>query len=453
MMLLLDKRFRALTLDAIGLKAIKVLFDDGALQVDSGRERPRYFDGRFLAARDLTRDQKYFLLRQRELMRAAGPGVLHGLDVAPIGDARVRVGRGAGITPAGELVVLRDDVTVDLFEAPDVQRLDAALGALSRPSDPLRRRTGLFVLGARPVEYTANPVTSYPADLQQRRRAQDGDVIEATAITIVPYVDEMIDAEPSRQRASLAHRIFVERRPLRAPAEIVPLAIVQLDRGVIRWADQDLVRRELGPEIAGIDRFGATVQAMREAHVQQYEHHLAAILAARSAAGRPTSFLASEEFAALPAVGTYPMSALDLVGLTQAFLPPMMRVDLMVVPDDEIAVLVDESLALPPIDLGAPAEELARLRFAVVLPLPRERIASVPPAQLTAPLRAPFEARPVRRLRRPVLERLDLLSLRRLHRVEHEHLASLISQDQVALFVRCRHEHVAPEAAISRPAP
>ena len=36
----------------------------GAAIIDERRRRPLYFDGRFLAARDLTRDQTYFLIRQ-----------------------------------------------------------------------------------------------------------------------------------------------------------------------------------------------------------------------------------------------------------------------------------------------------------------------------------------------------------------------------------------------------
>ena len=53
----------------------------GVLIEDPRRERPRYFDGRFLAARDLTRDQEYILTREADLGQAAGSGVARGLDV------------------------------------------------------------------------------------------------------------------------------------------------------------------------------------------------------------------------------------------------------------------------------------------------------------------------------------------------------------------------------------
>src|SRR5512141_482611 len=58
-----------------------VLRTAGALVEDARRERPRWFDGRFLAARDLVREQQYFLTREADLGRAAGSGVATGLDV------------------------------------------------------------------------------------------------------------------------------------------------------------------------------------------------------------------------------------------------------------------------------------------------------------------------------------------------------------------------------------
>ena len=54
----------------------------GTIVLDSRRNRTLYFDGRFLAARDLARDQNYFLTRQADLARAAGFGVVHGLQVS-----------------------------------------------------------------------------------------------------------------------------------------------------------------------------------------------------------------------------------------------------------------------------------------------------------------------------------------------------------------------------------
>src|SRR5271170_7219724 len=104
---------------------------NGSLVIDSQRSRPYWFDGRFLAARDLQREQDYFLQRQADLGQAAGFSVIHGLWVdtppanEPTSDADMVIVRsGQGITPAGELVLLPNDLTIHLSDLPDEQNLD-----------------------------------------------------------------------------------------------------------------------------------------------------------------------------------------------------------------------------------------------------------------------------------------------------------------------------------------
>ena len=60
--------------EQIAAADVAALRASGVLIEDPRRERPRYFDGRFLAARDLIRDQQYFLTREADLGRAAGSG-------------------------------------------------------------------------------------------------------------------------------------------------------------------------------------------------------------------------------------------------------------------------------------------------------------------------------------------------------------------------------------------
>src|SRR3982750_1681640 len=89
----------------------------GALVQDPRRQRPRYFDGRFLAARDLIRDQQYFLTREAELGQTQGGGVASGLRVA-LGAAadELRIEQGHGLTPAGELTFLPRTLSVRLAD-------------------------------------------------------------------------------------------------------------------------------------------------------------------------------------------------------------------------------------------------------------------------------------------------------------------------------------------------
>src|SRR5271170_336484 len=86
---------------------------NGSLVIDSQRSRPYWFDGRFLAARDLEREQDYFLQRQANLGQAAGFSVIHGLyvDLPPANDPSadgdtVIIRAGQGLTPSGELVLM-----------------------------------------------------------------------------------------------------------------------------------------------------------------------------------------------------------------------------------------------------------------------------------------------------------------------------------------------------------
>ncbi|HEX4778533.1 MAG TPA: hypothetical protein VFW74_17295 [Acidimicrobiia bacterium] len=377
--------------------AFPAVVDGHPAWLANGRTRPRYFDGRFLAARDLDRDQKYFADRTAEHFRAVGPGVIHGLLVSAKGDSTLVVSPGVAVTPSGGLVAVRDHakapqhdqpLELPLFELADTQRFDQAFGLLRTPRDLPRRRTGIYVLLARPVEYTADPVGLYPASIDTRRAPEDGDIIEGVAFTLAPYHDAAGDVDPARQRATLARHIFVDQPDPGAIADAVPLALVRLDRGFITWVDPWLVRRELGPAHGGIGKLARAPRAIAEAHVQQYHGQLAAIAATRSAAGRPAAFAAGEELAALPPAGAFPVAALELATGSERFFPQPMPVICAVVPEDEIAAIVADQLAMPPIDLMASDDQLAATPVAVLVPVPRA-IAETLPADLRSfPLRS-----------------------------------------------------------------
>src|SRR5271165_5791418 len=123
---------------------------NGAVVLDSRRVRPLWFDGRFLAARDLQREQDYFLQRQADLGQAAGFGVIHGLWVdTPPANApspspdMVIIHAGQGVTPAGELVLMPNDLTIELSDLPDEQNLDSQFNLAPIPNTPARTRSGL----------------------------------------------------------------------------------------------------------------------------------------------------------------------------------------------------------------------------------------------------------------------------------------------------------------------
>jgi hypothetical protein len=287
-----------------------------------------YFDGRFLAARDLTRDQDYFLVRQSDLARAGGMGVVNGLFVtvpaagAPLGSTGsvLRITPGNGVTPSGELVVLPEAVTLDLTNVPLSERLDAAFGLSHHPHVTPHNRTGIYLLGLRAVEYTANPIASYPTSVTGPRTVEDGDIVEAVAVTLIPYSDEGTGLSSHRQRSLIAHHLFVQGNGVGAPVSVLPLAMLGLERGIIRWIDPFLVRREVGVEYDDVLSLGLATRAQREAHLQQYTVQLNELLAQATIAKR--GFTASDYFTAIPPGGPMPASGINAAEFTQTFFPP-----------------------------------------------------------------------------------------------------------------------------------
>lgn len=382
------------------------------LFVDTRRRRPKYFDGRFLTARDLTRDQTYFLTRQADLGRAMGAGVVDGLMVEEGATATsLRIQPGLGVTPSGEIVSIPAPFTVDLADIPATQRLNAALGVSLRPLDPARSRSGLFVLALRPVEFTANPIASYPTTITGPRSVEDGEIIEATAATLIPFPDEGDAGEWNQRRARAAHQIFVERALRSVPAGVLPLAMLAVDRNIVQWLDPFLVRRELAVWQGEVLGLGLGTKALRYAQVQQYEAHLQDVLRDRGTRGQ--RFAAADHFLALPPVGRLPLAALDVTDFSQIYFPPEVEVELSLIPDDEVPVLLEESLALPPIDLTLGVDEQDSTSVLILVPVDRTKLDEWK-ARLTTVRRAFKVAAPGLVAKRSPLELLQGLRLPRL---------------------------------------
>ncbi len=340
----------------------------GVLIDDPRRQRPRYFDGRFLAARDLIRDQQYFLTREADLGRTMGSGVAEGLLVHADGSAQsLTIDAGHGITPSGELVRLEQAIRLSIADLPRTEQLSAKFGLAQIPNPPARSRTGLFALALRPVEYTANPVGAYPTSVTGQRVVEDGDIIEATAVILVPWQDDGDGTALDVRRGRAARTIFTQAENQGLSANVLPLAMLALQNNILVWVDVALLRRELGADRADLPGLGFAPRALRLAHLLQYQSHLDEVQPIAGSLNGP----AATWFPALPPAGPLPDRVVNPSDFTQAFFPPEMTVDFTIIPEDELPALVEESLALPPIDLMASADTFDAIAVMIVAPVPR----------------------------------------------------------------------------------
>lgn len=350
---------------------------------DERRVRSRFHDGRFLTATDLTREQLYVLTRQADLGVARRGGVVRGLTVSRRG-ALLHVTPGAGFTSNGELVTLPRALTVELADVPDDDRIDVSFGAVDVPEGDPQRRNGLYVLALRPLEYSARHITRYPLTVHGLPGVEDGEIVEAVTLTLHPFRFDG-DADPWVLRSEIARSVFLTNGGVVAP-DVLPLALLFVQSGLVRWIDEHLVRREVAAGDSGPLGIGETNRAQREAQYNQYDQQLRELVTELSAQNR-TKFPATRYFRCLPPVGRLPAAAIDPATFTQAFFPPAMTVELSAVVDDELPKLVEDALHLPPIDLVGGDDDFDHTRVHVLVPMPAARLdalrlASVAPPKL-----------------------------------------------------------------------
>jgi hypothetical protein len=252
-----------------------------------------------------------------------------------------------------------------------------------------RTRTGLFVIALRPVEFTANPVTAYPVTIQGTRTTHDGNIVEASAVSLVPFPDPASNFDAGTQQAAVARSIFLLGNKAPLSDSLLPLAMVSIKGGVIEWVDQWMVRRDSGPEFNGL-RFTLDDSATQQACLQEYDARLQQIVNPPSKQNPVVNFPATDYFQLLPSCGRFPIATIDTVNFTQLFFPPQTDVTLSLVPDDELPALIEDSMSLAPIDLTLPASAYADYAVFVLVPVSRQLYANLAsvlkPVKLTGTL-------------------------------------------------------------------
>ena len=132
--------------------------NSGAVVLDSRRARPMWFDGRFMSATDLEREQDYFLVREADLGQSGGFEGVHGLMVdqapsngQPASSGTVVIHAGYGVTPAGELVIVSSDLTIQLSDLPIENNASPQPTSSNQPAQSAATLTGLYVIALQPV--------------------------------------------------------------------------------------------------------------------------------------------------------------------------------------------------------------------------------------------------------------------------------------------------------------
>ncbi len=358
--------------EMIDLAELQKWQSKGTIVTDDRRRRPLWFDGRFLDAQALKAEQNYFLARQSDIGRVAGFGVINGLGVTfhQTKSRTISIEAGHGLTPSGSLVVLSEPLSVDLAAVAESQLLDVSFGISVKPRGSAFNRTGLYIVGLRTVEYTGNPTTSYPTHIDAERMVHDGTIIEATAVTMIPYLDPGSSQELTQRRKHVAREIFLEESRKGQPEDVLPLAMVALDHGIIKWLDIFMVRREIGLRERKVWGLGLSPRGLRAAQLRQYDVHLQELQASLGSSARIT---ASEHFSVLPPAGPMPTSGVNGADFSQNFFPAEVDVELSIIPEDELPVLIEDAMLLPPLDLTLTGEAQEATSVLVVIPVARNQ--------------------------------------------------------------------------------
>ena len=247
--------------------------DLASVIIDERRSRPVWFDGQFITATAFNAEQSYLLVRQADLGRAFGTGVVDGLHVTRAAGSvtALMISPGHGVAGGGETVVLHTQLRVDVASLATQRDLAQRLRLNRLPAAPLESRSGVFVLVATPIEYTSEPVGSYPTTLDGERRLEDSVINEALLLSLVPYGLASSGMSPDQRQAIAARRIFADGAEPDMSIGSLALAMLELDGNRIIWLDENMVRREAGVLKSDVFGLGFAPEPLRAAHLRQYD--------------------------------------------------------------------------------------------------------------------------------------------------------------------------------------
>jgi hypothetical protein len=131
-----------------------------------GIRNANFFNGRLLSAEDLQAEQSANRRHHHQLGRAAGAGIIHGLEVrltpGVTPPTEVTVSAGLALNRRGQPLALAQDVDVALVPTPGPAAAGAGLFGDCEPPQPVLTGTGVYLLAVAPASAFAGrvPATS-----------------------------------------------------------------------------------------------------------------------------------------------------------------------------------------------------------------------------------------------------------------------------------------------------
>lgn len=312
--------------------------------VTSTRTRSiNFFNGRLLAAEDLTTEQQNNLVAHTLLANAIGDGVITGLAVSistqsnSVTSPVVAITHGLAINRSGTTLLLDTDTEITLVQPATPV---STSGAIFQNCTPVQ--SGPYIAGAGVYLLTIGPASSAEglAEVSGLNNSQASCNTKYNAQGVqfrlipVPLTEDELD-DVNHLRNLVAYKCFGAAdqttfltNPLGQPLTTyglldhlrttktlancdVPLAILYwtADQG-IAFLDMWSVRRGVAPQGASSSGYPLLLgeRHLQEAQAEflQFEDHVQALLAAQS---NPTSVFVEDYFAFLPAAGILPVAA------------------------------------------------------------------------------------------------------------------------------------------------